>query len=169
MASTHGFHSSPRTGSGFTIIEVLIAIFVLTVGLLGVAGMQMIGLKNTNNAALRTQAVFLAQDIADRMRSNPTAFAVYPITDSTLNLTTCPSSCTPASGCSPDDLADYDRCAWKYTVEQLPGGQGQITLLANNIYQITIMWDDQKTGVTGTDCSGDPTVDLLCFTTQFRP
>jgi type IV pilus assembly protein PilV len=163
MGSTPGFHRPPSTGSGFTIIEVLIAIFVLTVGLLGVAGMQMIGLKNNNNAALRTQAVFLAQDIADRMRANPGALATYAATPN------CASVCSPGSGCSPAELANYDRCAWDDAVSQLPGGQGQITSLANNVYQVTIMWDDQKTGVTGTGCSGDPTVDLLCFITQFRP
>lgn len=168
MSSKHRFPRPPRTCSGFTIIEVLIAVFVLTVGLLGVAGMQMIGLKNNSNAALRTQAVFLAQDIADRMRANPAAVAAdYTSTPS------CPSSCSPASGCSPAYLAEYDRCAWDGAVDLLPGpgGQGQLTLVdaANNIYQARIMWDDRKTGATGTGCDPTDPDDMVCFDTQFRP
>ena len=55
---------------GFTLVEIMIAVFVLAIGLLGMAGLQMASLKNNHSAYLRTQAVQYAYDIADRMRIN---------------------------------------------------------------------------------------------------
>jgi len=58
---------------GFTLIEALVALIVLSIGLLGIAGMQISGLRANQSAASRTQASYLADDIADRMRANYTA------------------------------------------------------------------------------------------------
>ena len=55
---------------GFTLVEIMIAVFVLAIGLLGMAGLQMASLKNNHSAYLRTQAVEYAYDITDRMRAN---------------------------------------------------------------------------------------------------
>lgn len=55
---------------GFTLVEIMIAVFVLAIGLLGMAGLQMASLKNNHSAYLRTQAVEYAYDISDRMRAN---------------------------------------------------------------------------------------------------
>jgi type IV pilus assembly protein PilV len=59
-----------KTGAGFTLIEVLVAMVVLTVGLLGLAGLQATSLKNSQNAYYRSVATQLAYDMADRMRAN---------------------------------------------------------------------------------------------------
>ena len=59
-----------KTNSGFTLIEVLIAMLVLAVGLLGLAGMQATGIRNNLSAYNRSLATQLAYDMADRMRSN---------------------------------------------------------------------------------------------------
>jgi type IV pilus assembly protein PilV len=64
-----------RTSSGFTLIEVLITIIVLAIGILGVAGLQMAGMRANYSAYLRTQATFAAADLIDRMRIDPGAFA----------------------------------------------------------------------------------------------
>lgn len=55
---------------GFTLLEVLIALLVLSIGLIGLAGMLVISVKTNHSAYLRTQASFLAQSMADRMRAN---------------------------------------------------------------------------------------------------
>jgi len=60
----------PRRTSGFTLIEVLIAVLVLGIGLLGVAGLQSVALSMNQGSYVRTQATVLARDIADRMRAN---------------------------------------------------------------------------------------------------
>ena len=77
---THGcgVHSDSRcpvlpfsvTPAGFTLIEVLVALFVMAVGLLGLASLQLQGLRGTHDAALRNQAVALATDTAEQLYAN---------------------------------------------------------------------------------------------------
>ena len=56
--------------TGFTLVETLVALIVLSVGLLGVAGLQIFGLRGNLSASSRTQATYFADDIIDRMRAN---------------------------------------------------------------------------------------------------
>lgn len=56
--------------AGFTLIEILISVVVLAIGLLGMAALQMNGLRNNQSAYFRAQATQLAYDMADRMRTN---------------------------------------------------------------------------------------------------
>ncbi len=150
---------------GFTLLEVLIAVLVLSIGLIGLAGMQMLGVKNNNSATMRSQAVFLTQDISDRMRANIANAGSYVITGTPA----CGGLCDPAAGCSGSALATYDVCRWRTAAAELPGGVGHITHDAvNDIYTIRLMWDDERTGATGTNCGTDPT-DMTCFDMEFRP
>jgi len=55
---------------GFTMIEVLVAVLVLAIGLLGVAGVQLLSMQQTTNSNVRSQATLYAQDLAERMRAN---------------------------------------------------------------------------------------------------
>ena len=151
---------------GFTLLEVLIAVLVLSIGLIGLAGMQMLGVKNNHSATMRSQAVFLAQDISDRMRANIANAGSYVVTGTP----TCVALCDPATGCSGSGLATYDVCTWRTAVAALPGGVGHITYDAtDDIYTVRLMWDDERTGATGTNCGADPTVDMTCFDMEFRP
>jgi type IV pilus assembly protein PilV len=59
---------------GFTLTEVLIAVLVLAVGLLGLAGLQLAGMKSNHSAYLRSQATIVAYDLLDRMRADPAAW-----------------------------------------------------------------------------------------------
>ncbi len=59
-----------KANKGFTLLEVMIAVFVLAVGLLGIAALQMTGVKNNHTASIRTQTTQLAYNLADRMRAN---------------------------------------------------------------------------------------------------
>ncbi len=60
-------HSYKRQ-SGYTMVEVLIAVLILAIGLLGVAGVQMRSLQQTNNANLRSQATLVAQEVTEKLR-----------------------------------------------------------------------------------------------------
>lgn len=62
---------SPRKDSGFTLIEILITVIVLSIGLLGLAGLQINGLRANMSSEARSKASALANDIAERMRANP--------------------------------------------------------------------------------------------------
>jgi len=71
MKKTARFFSQTNE-QGFTLIEVLVALVILSVGLLGLAALQTGGLRNNNSALIRSQAVLAAEDILDRMRANRT-------------------------------------------------------------------------------------------------
>lgn len=60
---------------GFTLVEVLVTIIVMAVGILGVAGLQLAGMRSNHSAYLRSQATIAASDLIDRMRADPAAFA----------------------------------------------------------------------------------------------
>ena len=66
----HGQLQYRRSASGFTLIEVLVAILILGIGILGMAGMQAMSVRESQNTYFRTQADMLAYDIVDRMRAN---------------------------------------------------------------------------------------------------
>jgi type IV pilus modification protein PilV len=59
---------------GFTLIEVLVTVIIMAIGLLGVAGLQLAGMRSNHSAFLRTQATIAAYDLIDRMRADPQAF-----------------------------------------------------------------------------------------------
>jgi len=60
--------------SGFTLVEVLVTVIIMAIGLLGVAGLQLAGMRSNHSAFLRTQATIAAYDLIDRMRADPEAF-----------------------------------------------------------------------------------------------
>ena len=163
-------HSSHH---GFTLLEVLIAIVVLSFGLLGLAGIQAVGIKNTTDANLRTLAIQQAYDMADRIRANTVgatagAYDSIPITVGTNP--TCIST-----SCSATDMRDHDRFIWNTNNQgMLPSGRGTVnavalTAIPNKQYLITVMWDETRTGAVGTGCSTTLTTDLSCFQLAFRP
>ncbi len=76
MVSTvnkHTVGSLRITSKGFTLLEVLVALVIFSIGLLGLAGLQILSLRLTGDSLLRTTAAILANDMIDRMRANPTA------------------------------------------------------------------------------------------------
>jgi type IV pilus assembly protein PilV len=143
---------------GFTLLEVLIALLVLSIGLLGLAALQTVGLRSNQMANMRTQAIQVTYDISDRMRANPEGVdnQEYPIT-----VVEAPAD-TTATGQALTDLTE-----WRDQVEQLPGGRSQIVRSVVGtvvVHTITVFWDEERTGATGTACGPDPDVDLRCMT-----
>ncbi len=116
---------------GITLIESLAAIVISALGILGILGVQMRTLTDTQTTMRRAQAIRLIEDLGERMKVSPNALlniqdykSGYAEKGSDLAATNCASaSCTPAQ------LAKYDLKQWKTTVEQvLPGGQASIFL-----------------------------------------
>jgi len=155
-----------RDARGFSMVEILVTIFILSIGLLGLAGLQATGLKNNQSAFLRTVAMQQAYDMADRIRANPMGKDAGDY--DTLSGTGSDPGCI-SSGCTPAQMAQYDKYAWNTdNAAALPTGQGTVTR-SGNMFTVTLMWDDDHTGATGTSCSGDTSVDLTCFTLSFEP
>ena len=77
MGIHRGIERKSRGQSGFTMVEVMVALVVLAVGLLGIAALLLKSLQSGRTATYRTQAVNLAADLADRIRANRTAQADY--------------------------------------------------------------------------------------------
>jgi len=129
--------------AGFTLIEVLIAMLVLAVGLLGLAGLQATSLRNNQTAYNRSQATQLAYDLADRMRANIAGKARY--TAILASSATAKTNCLTTTGCTPADLAENDLFEWNRAVgNSLPGGIGTIASPTANMFTITITWDEDR-------------------------
>ena len=157
--------------AGFTLLEILIAIVVLSIGLLGLAGLHAAGLKNTQSANYRTVAMFQAYDMADRMRDNAEGLYNGAYDNITTSIPSNPNCLS--SGCTYTQLRDYDQYIWNTNnAAWLPLGKGTVKVSGtapNEEYVITVMWDEYRTGATGTACSGDSSIDLTCFSVRIRP
>jgi type IV pilus assembly protein PilV len=100
-----------KAQTGFSLIEILISLLILSIGLLGLGGLQLSSLKNTNNAHFRTVASLAATDLIDRMRANPLGVesnlytANLGIEDCDVNLS---KVCEAGVECAADELATYD-------------------------------------------------------------
>ena len=147
---------------GFSLIEVLVALLVLAIGLLGLAALQTTGLKFGHQSYERTQAVLQAYDVIDRMRANKsgTGSTINSAFDSVAlgNLPTVPVDCAAAL-CDGGQLAAYDIRSWNTAnAGLLAEGRGAIckgtfTNDANNyptgcnvtgsIYRVAVTWKEQ--------------------------
>lgn len=129
-----GKHQNCRFQAGFTLLEVLVAIVLLSLGLLGYAGLQMASIKNSASAYQRSQATMLSYDIIDRMRVNSLQ-ALAGNYDTTIGA-------SPGAGTT---VAAQDLADWKTRVSNtLPGGDAAITVNANGNVLVTIRWVDKR-------------------------
>lgn len=124
---------------GLTLVEILVALVVLSVGLLGLAAMQTTSVKFTTSAYQRTQATALAYDLIDRMRGNRLA---------ALNNDYNVAFQSPVPACGAFDgtgtLRDQDIKAWRNAIAcRLPQGTGSVTRV-NDEFTIAIQWDDSQ-------------------------
>lgn len=118
--------------SGFTLLEVLIAIFIFSIGLLGVASLMSVAIRNNHNGYLRTQANFLINSMVDRMHVNQVG--LWTNNYDSINVS---GGALPMGGlacgdlnstCDASQLAARDAAAWAVSIGQLlpPGAQGSV-------------------------------------------
>jgi type IV pilus assembly protein PilV len=131
-----------RPAQGFTLLEVLIALVVLSVGLLGLSGLQTTSLRNNHSAFLRSQATIVAHDVIDRMRANKGAAENG---DYSIAYGVDPSSTSCSSNCSTQAIAQMDVAEWRAYVGRLPGGEGAIAYNAtSDIATVSVRWNDAR-------------------------
>jgi type IV pilus assembly protein PilV len=129
-----------RKARGFTLIEVLIALVILSVGMLGIAGLYVHSMQAGRTSILRHNAVTLAGDIADRIRANPRAGPAYALAGANNN-------CVGAGiDCTPGEMAANDIFLWdQQAAATMPNGA--VNIVFNNgvvppTYQITVTWTE---------------------------
>lgn len=140
----------PGKQAGFTLIEVLVTVVVLTIGLLGLANLQAVGIRSVHSAYLRSQATQIANTAFDRMRANrPAAMAGeydIGINDDTGAIEDCTTS------------ACVDVIQWREALQALPSGTGSISVDAAGKATVIVAWNDQR------DTESSPS--LLQFTLE---
>ncbi|WP_324778922.1 type IV pilus modification protein PilV [Thiobacillus sedimenti] len=126
--------------SGFTLLEILVAMLVLAVGLLGLAGLMTSSMRNNLSASHRTQATWMAYDIVDRMRANRAA----AVTGNYATAIGTPGACSTAvpTGTVPQQ----DIAAWKNQLAcVLPAGDGSVAVdAATRVATIVVQWNDSR-------------------------
>jgi type IV pilus assembly protein PilV len=136
---------------GFTLVEVLVSMMVLSIGLLGVAGLQARSVRDNHNAYLRSQASMLAYEIGDRMRANREALisnsAIYNLAIAD-NAPSSPANCVGSSiACSTSDLVQFDQSDWLNRVSTtLPSGDAGISCNTARVCTVTVAWDENRDG-----------------------
>lgn len=145
--------------TGFTLIEILVAMLILTVGILGVAAMQLVSFQTNQSAYSRSQATYLAQDMFDRIRANPAGYGTTTIYD---DIDTCEAASIPVSpacinstaGCTPQATAEQDVREWASSFADvftrtdwrpvLPNGCAtMIRAAGTNDFTATVTWDEK--------------------------
>lgn len=119
--------------AGMTLIEVLVALLVFAVGVLGVAMLQLNALKYTDSSMRSTQISFIALDLFERIRANPDA-----------NYTLASLSQAPTSG-NPDVPRDQDLFDFASQLRRMVGNDAQASIVMNgSTATITLGWNDSR-------------------------
>jgi len=135
--------------SGFSLIEIMVAAVILSIGILGVAGLQMVGMKGTHQSYMKQQAMAVVQSLTERMHANKQGVIAgnYLVDSSTFDCTAATSSCSNASSnCSVAEIATADLhnliCGFKSGSAPRTGGvevvsAGDISSLINGELDVT--------------------------------
>ena len=165
---------------GFTLIEVLVSLVILSIGLLGIAKLMFVSSHANDSAYLRSQATALAYEILDNMRGNrqeaiagtyQTGFAATATTTLPLGF-----SCDGiAAQCTTTNLALFDVYQWKLRLNTasvppgtppigaLPNGKGSVAVATSNAQTtvtIVVSWDDTVAQTTFGEVVAPETVTL---------
>ncbi len=157
MRDSHGQHMHTthptRRGRGFTLIEVLVTLLVLSIGLLGIAKLLLVSSRANDSAYLRTQATALAYSILDSMRANRQAAVNGNYNGSSGAATNPGTQCPASSPCGTAMIAQYDMWNWQQALTAGLGPSGSGTVATASVTDpltggtdltatITVQWND---------------------------
>ncbi len=140
MIDMHRQESPTRSQRGFSLVEVLIALIIMSVGMLGIASLYVQSMQAGRTSLFRHSAVTLAGDVADRIRANPTAVDAYAGVG-------VDAGCIDGNtDCNDAQMAAQDILLWDLqATDTLPNGDVAITVdstVTPPVYTIAINWDE---------------------------
>lgn len=140
-----------RRQQGFTLLEVLIAVVILAVGLLGTAALSLNSLQTSQGASLRSQASTMAADFAERLRTNRdyaisaaaanTAYALASGAGAPTN----PACASNSAGCDGQGQAQRDMYEWRTNLDAVMPGASAVITKADALprrYELTLTWNE---------------------------
>lgn len=152
-----------KNSSGFSLIEGLVVLVIMSIGMLGLAGLQVKGLKSNQNAYLRSQATIMANDMAERIRANSEAVAQESIKNYSKDTTH--AKCLD-SGCTGREMLENDIAQWEQQIHSILEDAVAVVCLdsspndgvpadpgctnTGNVYAIKIWWSETNEGETST-------------------
>lgn len=149
-----------RQAAGFSLIEVMIAILVMALGLLGFALLQTMSVRFTQSANQRTQAANLAADMLDQMRVNRLGAARY-----VGNYTGSTSDCAPDGTIT---AAKY-KTVWNCRMgKALGAGSSAVVSYNNGVARVSITWADERWNDADRDGTVSDTESNKTFQTETR-
>lgn len=151
---------------GVGLIEVLVALVILSIGFLVAANMQIRGMRSNQHAYHQSQAMLLVGEMMDRMRNNREGVAAGTYDDRTTDTSTKPTCFS--SGCNVAGVADLDIFEWSANLESLRGESEFVPMLpfapdgspavgsisdpdANGVYTVSLSWQQVEGGDTTTE------------------
>jgi type IV pilus assembly protein PilV len=130
-----------RAAAGFTLIEILVALLLLALALLGFAAMLMANMRHVQAASYHTQAAVLANDMAERLRANAVGVAGGHY-DALTGTSSDPGCITSAAGCTAAQLAQYDDWHWNQLIDLvLPQATGTVSR-SGSTFSIAVSWTE---------------------------
>lgn len=172
---SHNASGKPAAQRGSTLIEVLISVLIMSIGMLGIAGLQAFSMSSSHQASQRSQAVVLARDMADRMRANRIAVraaapnnygTVVPVRNNCRAAYSAVVVAVPAV-CTPTRLAADDVWDWMDRVtRQLPGGEGEVCIdstpddgvagahacdAVGTVFAVKMFWTEKASGTAAVE------------------
>ncbi len=166
---------------GISLVEVLVALVVLSVGLLGVAALLVTSVQGTRTALYRTYAINLVSDMADRIRANAVAGAAYAGAGVRAHCQSWNDAGTERStNCTPTQLAADDLARWRQNVQasfpvvsaNIPSATVQFfagTPTTPQRYRITVAWQEPTSNQSGSLSSYSHSADVVMMPRQAVP
>lgn len=172
-------HFNPESNRqhGFTLLEVLIAIVIFSIGLLGIASLQLSGLRFTHASQLRATASMQAENIADRMRANRAG-----VDDGYYNVASMPTSYATncqVDECNAEEMAQYDLVKWNDDNAENAAASGIVCIdstpendagpgdwkcdNSGEVYAVKIVWSERGIGESEAD------TETRTYTMRFVP